>query len=163
METRICRKCNKEKPLEEFTKHKKMKLGYDTICKECNNIHSRKWAVDNPEKYKLRCKRYYRANKKAESEKSKKRYEDFVKKIHSLKDGKSCARCGYNAFPQILHYHHKDGSKKNFIISEAINIKSKIIENPEILKAEIEKCDLLCPNCHSELHLLERLENKKPL
>ena len=160
--TRICRKCNTEKPLKEFTKHKRMKLGYDTICLECNNVHSRKWAVDNEEKYKLRCSRYYRANKKIELEKARKRYEEFTSYIASLKDGKSCIICGYNKEPQILHYHHRDPFQKNFDISDSISNKKLIKENPEVLLEEIKKCDLLCPNCHYELHYNER-KNKKPL
>jgi hypothetical protein len=163
METKICRECKEEKPIEEFTKHKRMKGGYDNICKECNNSKVKKWVEENPDKYGLKCKRWYRENRTKSLQESRRRYEEFVRKIQSLKNGKSCVKCGYNKHPEILHYHHRDGSKKDFIISEAINLKSSIIKNPEILQQEIDKCDLLCPNCHCELHLLERLENKKAL
>jgi hypothetical protein len=161
--TRICRKCNTEKPLEEFTKHKRMKLGYDTICLECNRKIASKWNEDNPEKYNLKCKRWYRKNRTKAIQESKKRYEEYTKYLLSLKENKSCIRCGFNEYPIILQFHHRDENIKDFGISEAIYNKRSLIENPEILKIEIEKCDLLCPNCHFIVHYLKRLENKKPL
>jgi len=160
METKICRECKEEKPIEEFTKHKRMKGGYDTICKKCNNSKVKKWVEKNPDKYGLKCKRWYRANITKIVEQRKKKYEDFAKHINTFKEGKSCVRCGYNKIPQILQYHHRNKNDKKFNISESINIKKIILENPEILTKEIEKCDLLCPNCHFEIHYLE---NKKPL
>ena len=162
METKICRECKEEKPIEEFTKHKRMKGGYDNICKECNRIHASKWNEENPDKYKLRCKRWYRANKTQEAIKKRKKYEEFVNYVASLKDGKSCIICGYNKEPQILHYHHRNQLLKSFDISDSISNKKLIKENPEILLEEIKKCDLLCPNCHYELHYKER-KNKKAL
>ena len=35
IEYKICNKCNKEKPLSEFSKNKRMKDGYLNQCKEC--------------------------------------------------------------------------------------------------------------------------------
>jgi hypothetical protein len=154
---RICRVCKQEKELEEFTKHKKMHLGYDTICKECNRAHARKWEIDNPEKYKLKCKRWYRAHIKEAMAQRKERYEELTRIRESFKEGKSCSICGYNKMPQILHFHHRDETNKKFDIGNVANLGVSI----EHLKEEIEKCDLLCPNCHYGLHHEKNKENKE--
>lgn len=39
METKKCIKCNEEKSITEFRKHKQHKDGYDNTCKECNYGH----------------------------------------------------------------------------------------------------------------------------
>ena len=51
---RKCRKCKTVKPIEEFAKHKKMKLGYDTICLLCNREASSKWNKENSLQYNIR-------------------------------------------------------------------------------------------------------------
>ena len=61
--------------------------------------------------------------------------------------GGQCIRCGYDACTRILVFHHLDPSTKSFGISE------KLSANLSILKAEVDKCVLLCPNCHGEKHL----------
>lgn len=37
METKICKKCGQEKPLESFVRNHKIKSGYANTCKECHN------------------------------------------------------------------------------------------------------------------------------
>ena len=63
--------------------------------------------------------------------------------------GNKCERCGYNKEPKILEFHHlKD---KKFRLSDAS--RNNTIE---ILREEVKKCLLVCPNCHSIIHLKER-------
>ena len=59
--------------------------------------------------------------------------------------GGSCQKCGYNKSPAALVFHHRDTTEKDF------NIGSRVIKW-ESLKPELDKCDLLCQNCHHELH-----------
>jgi hypothetical protein len=60
--------------------------------------------------------------------------------------GGCCEVCGYNKpIPGVYEFHHKDPSKKDFSISA----KSW---NYDRLKAEVDKCSLLCNRCHRELH-----------
>jgi hypothetical protein len=56
--------------------------------------------------------------------------------------------CGYNKCLDAMEFHHKDPEQKDFQISEAIR---RYISDEEILK-ELDKCILLCSNCHRELH-----------
>ena len=61
--------------------------------------------------------------------------------------GGQCEVCGYARCRDALEFHHLDGNNKSFGISEKGYTRSwgKV-------KAEIEKCLLLCSNCHRELH-----------
>lgn len=62
--------------------------------------------------------------------------------------GGSCVSCGYNKNYSALQFHHRDPENKTF------NLDSRMLSNTNwdsILK-EFKKCDLLCANCHFELH-----------
>lgn len=71
----------------------------------------------------------------------------FGLKIKSVKyKGGKCVRCGYNTCLQAMCFHHLDPSKKDFKISGS---HAKSWENHQ---NELDKCILLCHNCHNELH-----------
>ena len=75
--------------------------------------------------------------------------------VRDYKQNKKCEICGYNKYPELLIFHHKDKEKNS-----GVNILMKSLKNLEIIKIEINKCMLLCSNCHRELHLKER-QNKE--
>lgn len=57
-----------------------------------------------------------------------------------------CCRCGYKKHAAALQFHHRDPRTKLFDVnSYAGKGKAAVIR-------EIEKCDVLCANCHFELH-----------
>jgi len=64
-----------------------------------------------------------------------------------LKGGK-CETCGYNKNLGALEFHHKDPSQK------VSKIDVRIITNRtwDFLLTELDKCLLLCANCHREHH-----------
>ena len=61
--------------------------------------------------------------------------------------GGQCVLCGYNKSMNALHFHHKDPNTK----SEA---PTKVIGQWSIERAkeELDKCILVCSNCHAEIH-----------
>lgn len=59
--------------------------------------------------------------------------------------GGKCAICGYNKYVGALHFHHLDRTKKSFGIAECNHF------GISRLKAEADKCILLCSNCHAEV------------
>lgn len=61
--------------------------------------------------------------------------------------GGSCIHCGYNKCPDALEFHHMNPAQKDFTLSGNGHCKSW-----EKVKAELDKCILLCANCHRELH-----------
>lgn len=57
-----------------------------------------------------------------------------------------CVRCGYDKCEDAIDLHHVDPSQKDFAISSRWSVSA--IK----LKAEVDKCVILCANCHRELH-----------
>lgn len=61
--------------------------------------------------------------------------------------GGKCEVCGYcKPVAAAYHFHHKDPTKKDFGIGQHMS------NSLEKLKIEVDKCELLCSNCHSETH-----------
>ena len=77
----------------------------------------------------------------------RRKYETNKKLISDYKKEKYCEKCGYKEHPEILCFHHLGKEPKKFEINS-----SSIRATKTILK-EIDKCILLCPNCHQWLHL----------
>lgn len=63
--------------------------------------------------------------------------------------GGECQICGYNKCPSALVFHHKSPKEKLFGLGHG-NVYSW-----ERTKKELDKCVLLCRNCHAELHAAE--------
>jgi len=59
--------------------------------------------------------------------------------------GGECNKCGYNKCIDALEFHHLNPEEKDFGISG----KSWSFER---LKKEVDKCLLVCSNCHKEIH-----------
>lgn len=60
--------------------------------------------------------------------------------------GGKCVSCGYNSYQGGLEFHHLDPVQKEFGISEKGYSRSW-----ESLKQELDKCILVCSNCHKEI------------
>lgn len=59
--------------------------------------------------------------------------------------GGCCSVCGYKRNVYALDFHHRDPSIKEFNLAHTSGITEAVL-------AEIDKCDLLCSNCHREYH-----------
>lgn len=71
---------------------------------------------------------------------------DKKRKLVALKGGK-CQRCGYDKSLAALQFHHRNPAEKLFTINGRNGCRSW-----ESLLQETQKCDLLCANCHAEVH-----------
>lgn len=60
--------------------------------------------------------------------------------------GGCCQICGYNKHNGALEFHHKDPAKKDF------NLGHAKMYSFEKIKPELDKCILVCSNCHREIH-----------
>lgn len=65
-------------------------------------------------------------------------------KLIECKGGK-CQCCGYKNYAGALEFHHLDPNEKDFTISGSSKAFDKLIK-------EIDKCILVCSNCHKEIH-----------
>lgn len=88
-------------------------------------------------------------NNKKKTTKSKSDYVVDWRKRTKIKlveyKGGCCSKCGYNKSICALEFHHLDPKEKDFTIGG----KSWSYER---LKKEVDKCVLLCSNCHIETH-----------
>ncbi len=74
------------------------------------------------------------------------RQVNFKQKCVNYKGG-TCEICGYDKSIGSLEFHHIDSSEKDFQISK---VKSHSFS--DTVKKELDKCMLLCRNCHGEIH-----------
>ena len=92
-------------------------------------------------------KKHYAENTNYYKEKAKRARATHKKCCRALKVGLSCKVCGVGD-PIVLDFHHRDESSKEFSVSEG---KRRGYSRQRMLD-EIEKCDVLCSNCHRRHH-----------
>ena len=140
MNEKKCSKCGEIKPLDQFAKNKTRKGGYTRLCKTCHNAYFREYFSDQDRM----CKQVGRVDK------NKKEYRNNFRK-YKLSIG--CQECGYDKCASALHFHHINSSEKKFAISKGVARSVNEIK----MKEELDKCILLCANCHAELE--EKIQN----
>lgn len=60
--------------------------------------------------------------------------------------GDKCQICGYNKCQSALEFHHINPEEKDFTFDSAMNYSW------EVIRKELQKCILVCSNCHREIH-----------
>jgi 5-methylcytosine-specific restriction endonuclease McrA len=70
-----------------------------------------------------------------------------LRELARTSKGNKCALCGYSRCQRALSFHHIDPSKKEFALSA-----KGLTRSWEKIEKEIEKCILVCANCHMEIH-----------
>ncbi len=119
METKICTKCGRELPIDQFNFRNKTLGTRRADCRDCHNGYV------------------------------KQKYQERKTMITNLKAQIKCAKCGESR-GYCLDYHHIDPTTKKFTIAKFISNSTSL----EGLTEEIEKCIVLCANCHREYHYL---------
>lgn len=104
------------------------------ICRQCSKTYFYTRATRNGATKEL-CSGCY----------STKRRSALKRRAVEYKGG-SCSRCGYNRYMGALDFHHLDPSKKEIAIAQKIATRSW-----ESIRQELDKCILLCANCHREI------------
>lgn len=74
-----------------------------------------------------------------------KRQRDRKKQAIDYKGGK-CELCGYSKCQDAFDFHHINPEEKEFLLSAGK------LTSFERIKNELDKCMLLCANCHREIH-----------
>jgi hypothetical protein len=88
-------------------------------------------------------KKHYEANKDYYKTKARKRQRETEAFVSSLKD-KPCADCGEKYPPWVMDFDHVSGNK---LADIATLVKTG---SRSRLLAEIEKCEVVCANCHRQ-------------
>ena len=102
------------------------------ICEVCHKEYNYKRGTGCSKQICSSCRQKYR--------------KKLFKHFSVLYMGGKCQKCGYNKCEEALVFHHLDPSKKDFGIGRNYNKKWETIKN------ELDKCAMLCSNCHSEEH-----------
>ena len=64
--------------------------------------------------------------------------------------GNECCLCGFSGSPAAMQFHHVDPRKKE------VNFNDSFV-SWDRYKKELEKCILLCANCHATVHWMENV------
>jgi len=71
---------------------------------------------------------------------------EIKRKIQMIEyKGGKCIKCGYNKNIAALDFHHLESDNKDFNIAH-------VGGGLEKMKKELDKCILVCSNCHREIH-----------
>ena len=115
------------------------------MCTECRE-HK-----DINEYYLINNRRHISVCKECRKKAERLKYKKRTLTLNEYKENIGCAKCK-DKRAYVLDFHHKDKNEKGYSISKNPNIS---LESPKFLE-EIEKCIILCSNCHREYHYLER-------
>lgn len=153
----ICKKCNNNFSVRQRIDGKYHNLQNRKYCIECSPFdkHNTSQIHIVPSDKKIFCticKREYiydskkghtltKCNSCAVNERRLK-----IKKQAIEYKGGECERCGYNKCLSALEFHHSDPDKKEFSLS------GSHCYSWEKIKKELDKCILICANCHREIH-----------
>ncbi len=131
MEEKIfCGRCKREREVSFFNTNKR-KRGYQSWCKECIKEYDKERFQLNKEKRRIQ---------------RNERRSLIRKWFAEYKENLKCKECGFS-HPASLDFHHRDLKTKTKNVSDMVRNHSI-----ESIKKEIEKCDVLCANCHRILH-----------
>lgn len=85
----------------------------------------------------------------------------LIKKELVKYKGGACSICGYNKNISALSFHHINDQdyQKEYDISTRMGNRCSL----ETLKKEVDKCVLVCENCHREIHQKEIDEISRPI
>ena len=131
---KVCSKCKRNLPDEDFYKSNQTKQGLSCWCRDCTR-----------QQVNSRGKEANRIN----SRKMRRKLHDYVETLKT-----PCAKCG-NDHPYVLDFHHIDPSTKKFDIGHWYKTKDAINE-------EVKKCICLCRNCHQTFHYFYGSKPKDP-
>lgn len=120
-----CRKCPHTGPVGDFPKSR----GKPTECKTCKRKRSKKHYDSSPESYAIRGPR--------------RRFE-AREIVNRIKQKDPCKDCGKHFHYCQMDFDHRDQASKRGQVSYMLML------GIETILTEIEKCDLVCANCHRD-------------
>jgi hypothetical protein len=126
------KRCLSCAPHKSGTRLRKVELGADCFCRYCGKNYKQHPTRNKSSTVCNSC----RVNRR--------RFE--VKKRAVEYKGGKCQRCDYSKSMRALEFHHRDPSQKDFRIS------GNHAYRWEKLQIELDKCELVCSNCHAEIH-----------
>lgn len=125
----------------QFKYLKKKEIGLERKCPKCEKV------LPSTDFYKRRRIDYSSTYCKiCTSEQTLNRMQRLKKQMVDYKGG-SCMICGYKKYMGALDFHHLNPKEKDFNLA---HMKKYTFD--EKIKKELDKCILVCSNCHREIH-----------
>lgn len=144
----ICRRCNNKFRTKCIIDGKKRNLRNRKYCLDCSpfGLHNTRILEDKLKPHCKNCKKCGKSSTRSVCGACNVRERKKKLKMMAVEyKGGKCEICGYSKCITALHFHHKDPSEKDFSIAGQTRGWEKI-------RKEIDKCMILCANCHSEIH-----------
>ena len=117
------------------------KKEFQSNCRNCQKEYRRQHYLNNKQKYIDKAKVYR---------------DNVIDWFTDIKKELKCGVCGEDRY-WVLDFHHRDPNEKDLEVSTLVRNCHK-----EKILLEISKCDVLCSNCHRDLHFREKEINKLP-
>lgn len=124
----------------------------EKICPRCNELKEHNLRKSGgPQSYCIDCNReynrsYYKDNKNVDNKRRQENRKEYNKRVlelvNSLKNV-PCMDCGVKYPPYVMDFDHKNETSKIGNIG-TMKLRVSIAK----LLEEIEKCDVVCANCH---------------
>ena len=92
--------------------------------------------------------KHYKENKQYYLDKNARLQAEKVAFVEAFKLAAGCCKCGYRACAAALDLHHTQDDK-SFNVSSGIRTGGVGWKR---LHEELAKCEVICANCHRELH-----------
>lgn len=127
---KACNVCREDKDLSEYSPNKVCSDGHVGTCKPCANYRVSKWYRDNRDR-----------RKRAANLRNQRRKWVVVEHF-----GEECHDCKQSFLPCVYDFHHLDPTKKDVNPSQAMTMSL------ERMWKELDKCIMLCANCHRLRH-----------
>lgn len=149
----ICQKCNKAFPITVIIEGKTRNLCNRKHCLDCQPFGRRQQLirhkpVECPKhgfvEFAVNSKGHFRCKKCRSEAVTKARQRRKLELVELL--GGCCEICGYGRCVGALHFHHLDPKTKRYSIAQKGACRSW-----EDMVEEIDKCILVCANCHAEI------------
>jgi ribosomal protein L44E len=112
-------------------------------CKEANNAYQRNHRKQNHDKVLEIQRNWNAANKDKVNSYSRAKQKRKREVIQKIKLDSGCVDCGFNSHPEALQFDHVSGEKVKNVAALISN------STLEAAMKEIEKCEVVCANCHA--------------
>lgn len=131
------------KPFSAFSRNLRRSDGVQSYCIECRRGYNQRWYKRNAGKHR-----------RAAAKRNERRRARIRRILDEAKD-RPCADCGGRFPPFVMDFDHRDPTQKRFNIGrDALTGRC----SEDALAQEIEKCDVVCANCHRIRTYGERIE-----
>ena len=125
--------CGEHKPLSAFSRNVSRRDGVQSYCTECRRDYLSRHYARNIAKYRA-----------AARVRNELRRAAIRRIIREAKD-RPCSDCGCRYPSYVMDFDHRDGRQKRFNIGRDALIG---LVPDAALREEINRCDIVCSNCH---------------